>query len=630
VVEAGRARDAWGAVVALVVFAAYLASTAPTPYLLDSAELAAAAFGLGVAHPPGEALALLWGKLFTLLPLGSVAFRVGVSQAVAGAAAAWLVFHLTQTLIDRVDPGGVVMSPLRSLLAGAAALAFALAPGTVLNSNRPEVYALATALALAALAATTSVAADPAAGVPPAPSAAAQAGSGALDARSAVLGALLVGLGVANHPLVAGLAGVGAVAAALPLLGPRAPAARGRLVLLVLAAFAVGLAALAYLPARAAALYAAGAPADTIVWGDARSTAGWWWIVSGRTFLNKSEIVHTGSAPELLPFAIGEEVGLPLLLLALAGLYHVVRSPRARRPGLPLAIALAGSALAAVGAGFDPHNPDIRGYLGVALAGTAILGVAGLTAVVAPIGRRWVATVAAAALTAAATWHALPIPTRVDLHAAAAADTIAAEMLAEVPPRAAVLTSHFETGFLVGYQRLVEARRPDVAWIHLGFVRGPGYADRLSAAHPDLAATMAAHRRADLTAGQLRALPRPVRLEPDQHLRPDLQAHLTPAGHLWQLPPPRPARTAPTARTDPSSAPPPLSPAQRAEAQRDRQVRGFLGWRAYVDSTLACHLRLSATAARRLADLTSLLPHDTRAATLLTHCPALHLQSQRP
>ena len=67
--------------VALLAFAVYVLTAAPAPYLLDSAELAAASFGLGVAHPPGEPVALLWGKLFTLLPLGSVAFKV---VAVAG------------------------------------------------------------------------------------------------------------------------------------------------------------------------------------------------------------------------------------------------------------------------------------------------------------------------------------------------------------------------------------------------------------------------------------------------------------------------------------------------------------------------------------------------------------------
>ena len=71
--------------VSLAAFAAYVLCATPTAYPLDSAELATAAFGLGVAHPPGEEASLLWAKLFTLLPLGGVAFKVALSQAAAGA-----------------------------------------------------------------------------------------------------------------------------------------------------------------------------------------------------------------------------------------------------------------------------------------------------------------------------------------------------------------------------------------------------------------------------------------------------------------------------------------------------------------------------------------------------------------
>jgi hypothetical protein len=58
------------------------------------------------------------------------------------------------------------------------------------------------------------------------------------DARPAFVAALLIGLGVGNHSLVAGLVGLGAVAAALPLLARSS--SRTRLLALSLAAFAVG------------------------------------------------------------------------------------------------------------------------------------------------------------------------------------------------------------------------------------------------------------------------------------------------------------------------------------------------------------------------------------------------------
>src|SRR6185436_18302047 len=165
------------------------------------------------------------------------------------------------------------------------------------------------------------------------------------------------------------------------------------------------------------------------------------------------------------------------------------------------------------------------------------------------------AALAAASLTRFPSGSAYP-----GLRHAAAADRMTGQLLAELPPRAALLTAHFESAFLVGYQRLVEGRRPDVAWAHLGFVAHPGAAVRLGAAEPDLRAVLAARSTANLTALDGR---RPVRLEPDDHLPRDLRAKLVPAGSTWKLPDVRPSAL---------TAPPAIA---FAEAATDRQVRGF-------------------------------------------------------
>jgi len=148
--------------------------------------------------------------------------------------------------------------------------------------------------------------------------------------------------------------------------------------------------------------------------------------------------------------------------------------------------------VAALIGGLAPANPDNRGYLELPLrwlryfSGAAILF--GLT-VFSPH-----------AFAPAAGWLLLvlaisrfPQPNQYPgLRDSTAADAATGQMLAHLPPRAALLTNHFETAFLVGYQRLVEARRPDVAWAHLAFVGGPGYAERVSLAEPDLAASIEA------------------------------------------------------------------------------------------------------------------------------------------
>jgi hypothetical protein len=581
---------AWGAfVVAGLAFVAYALCATPAPYFLDSAELAAATFGLGLAHPPGEVTALLWGKLFDLLPLGNVAFRAALSQAVAGALAALLVYALTLAAADWLDRGEKLDPITRVLVAAATALMFAFAPGVVIVCNRAEVYALQTALSLAALWLALRAARG-------------------RDARLALVAAVLIGLGVANHSLLAGLVGLGAVTAALPLLAEKPR----RMIVLALLAFLAGMTIHAYLPLRAAALF--GAPdhaADNVVWGDPRSWRGLWWVVSAHTFAVKQAVVQGQSTPGDLPFLPMEELGEVFALLAPAGIYFLLRRRDSRFAGLALLVAAAGSMVAALIGGLTPSNPDIRGYLGPAFAlvavfsGTAILF--GLTGLRLARLRPLLAT-----LLLVSALSRFPQPSQYPgLRNFTAGDAAAGQVLAHLPPRAALFTNHFETAFLVGYQRLVEARRPDVAWAHLAFVGGPGYAERMGQAEPELAPSLQAYRRGDFSVEVLRALDarRPVRIEPDIALPQALRQQLVPSGELWGLSLSADSNNVTT-----------LAPWMLAEAKSDPQARGYLGWRAYIDAVWACDKHSAERAHLRFAELESLLPSDARFKELKARC----------
>ncbi len=591
---------AW--LVAAVVFAAYGVMMAPSPYLLDSAELAAASFGLGIAHPPGEAVALLWGKLFCLLPIGGVAFRVGLGQAAAGAGAAVLVYRLAARVIAHSDAGAALGVMARVLLAAAAALVFAFAPGVVGVAVRPEVYALQSALSLAALLAALRAGDD-------------------RDPRFALLAALLLGLGVANHPLVAGLVGTGAVAAALPLLFPEQRGLRVRLVGLSVIALCTGALVFAYLPARAAALFSGAAAApDAVAWGDARTPSGLWWVLAAKTFAAKAGLVHQATSAADTPFALIEELGLPVCMLAIGGGYLLVRARHTRRLGVALVVSLAGALGAAALAGFDPGNPDIRGYLGVGLAVLAVLVAALLALVLARVRLASARAICAAALLLLAGAGAATAVPACGLRHARSADVVAGDLLTALPARAALLTSYFETAFLLAYQRGVEGRRPDVAWAHLGFAAQPGYADRIGRAEPDLAPLLAAQAAGALDQGTVAALAarRPVRAEPDSQLKPALRDRLVPTelAGVWAL-------AVDGVPASPTSSPAwPLSADLVAEAARDRQVRGFIGWRLYLDAELACARGFTDVATARLRQLDHLLPNDVRVAQLHQRCRA--------
>jgi hypothetical protein len=583
----------WGAIgVGFAAFAAYVLCATPTAYPLDSAELATAAFGLGVAHPPGEETTLLFAKLFTLLPLGSIAFKVALSQAAAGALATVLVFLLVleamQTLAFVTESTG---EGTRVALAAASALAFAYAPGVVVVSNRAEVYAVQTALSLGVLWLALRAHAS-------------------ADARLAFVAALLIGLGVGNHSLVAGLTGLGAVAAALPLLWRST--ARTRLLGLSLAAFAAGLLVHAYLPLRAGALFAAADHGmDNVVWGDARTWRGFWWVVSAQTFAEKAAVVHGNASPWNLPFLPIEELGTVFALLAPAGAYFLLRRAASRVAGLSVLVGAAGAMVAALVGGLDPSNPDIRGYLGPAFALIAVLSGIAMAVGTAFFRARRLRAVLVLVFLAGALSR-LPSPGQYPgLRHACAADFEVRGILSALPPRTALFTHHFETGFLVGYQRFVEGARPDVAWTHLAFASGPGYAERAVAARPELGPVMDAAIRHTGLPEQWATLDeaRPVRIEPDAVTPPEVRRALGPAGELWA-----------PARNTSQAAVSPMPDWVLGEAAQDRQVRSYLAWRHYIDAVWSCDLGFIERAHERFAELERLVPADERFRALRATC----------
>lgn len=93
---------------ALLVFAfaiiAYCLTLAPTVTFIDSGELIAAAYTLGVAHPPGTPLYILIAHVFTLFPAGTVAKHVGLCSAIfAALAAATLVVSSAKILPSSLE-----------------------------------------------------------------------------------------------------------------------------------------------------------------------------------------------------------------------------------------------------------------------------------------------------------------------------------------------------------------------------------------------------------------------------------------------------------------------------------------------------------------------------------------------
>jgi len=108
----------------------YLSTICPTVYSGDSGELTAAAYCLGIPHPTGYPLYVLAGKIFCMIPLGSIAFRMNFMSAVLVA----MAVTLTCSLIRDMASSGT------GALVGA--LILGLTPSVWGQATSAEVYAL--------------------------------------------------------------------------------------------------------------------------------------------------------------------------------------------------------------------------------------------------------------------------------------------------------------------------------------------------------------------------------------------------------------------------------------------------------------------------------------------------------
>ena len=108
----------------------YLLTLSPYVGRADTFEFQVTALRLGIAHPTGYPLYVLLGKLFTLLPFGTLAWKVNLTAAVCAAGAVGLVYLLIHRLTQR---------PTIAVLA---ALALAWSSSVWSQAIIAEVYAL--------------------------------------------------------------------------------------------------------------------------------------------------------------------------------------------------------------------------------------------------------------------------------------------------------------------------------------------------------------------------------------------------------------------------------------------------------------------------------------------------------
>src|SRR5689334_20017792 len=220
------------AITSAAVFVLYVLTLAPSTAMWDTSEYIAAAYTLGLPHPPGNPLFVLIGRVFSILPIApTVAVRINLLAAICSAVSAGMWFLITERVlvswfVERWQRilGGVIAAVI-------GATAFTVWNQSVVNEKVYTVSLMGIAI-ISWLMVRWCDAPD-----------------GRKADRILVLVAYLCGLGYANH--MAGMLAAPAAGLAVVVRRPQT-FLRWRLLLACLGALALGVTPFAMQPIRAA------------------------------------------------------------------------------------------------------------------------------------------------------------------------------------------------------------------------------------------------------------------------------------------------------------------------------------------------------------------------------------------
>ncbi len=428
-------------VTAILTFIVYSLTVAPdltwAHYGADGGELITAAVTLGVPHPPGYPLYVILGKLVSLFPAGTVAYRFNLFSALCMAAAAGLISSFVATMLKTTSArlhfpqiGGVQPNKRgNTAVSLAAGLTFALVPLVWQQAVIAEVYALNMLVVSALL---WSIMRPP-------------------PLRSTSLTGLLLGLAITTH-----LTSL--------LLAPLALFSVGRRHLKPFAlASLAGLTPFLFLP-----LFASGN--SPVVWGGSFTVRGWWWLASATIYRpNVLALPADLWAGRLSAWSQEPTLWIAVALLALVA-YR--RQLLKRQLGFMFTPTLATISFYLLYS-FTYNAPDALVLTLPALAllsmlaGIALQGV-GALALILPL--------------------ALLVLNfqQIDLSNRASGRALAEPALRVAPPNAIILTSGDRTTFTFWYLRHVEKQRQDVIVVDENLLAFDWYRARLAADNPSI------------------------------------------------------------------------------------------------------------------------------------------------
>src|SRR4051794_8857729 len=480
----------------LVALVVYSWTLAPAVTLTDSGELTVAAYGLGVAHPPGFPLWVMLAHLASLLPVGSVAVRINFSSAVfAALACATLTLVVAELLITvsccaprrRRNKAGRQGSDIESSNAdGLLIFAPAVGAGLLMAFSRTlwsyatvtEVYTLNALLILLVFFSVVrwrrliiETQSDFSVTV-------------ATDDAWIYASAFVFGVAMGVHHVT--------VALTLPAIAVVVYRTEGlkfftsrRVLYAALISIGALILVYSYLPWAASR-------SPAMNWGNPRSLQEIWWHITGRqyrVFFSFSSAAMGAQFVEFCGMALREFgfAWLPLtLFLAVAGLTSARKRDRTAFWFL-LLIVLADLAYAL---SYEIAEDKDAYYLPafIAIAISAGLGIQWFIQVAA--SRRsaiWTSSVAAvtAVILTSATAFGANWPFNNRRHYFIADDYVE-NLFSTIAPNGLMLTEDWQVASPMFYAQEIEQRRRDVKVVDINLLRRSWYFDYLKHAHPDM------------------------------------------------------------------------------------------------------------------------------------------------
>jgi tetratricopeptide (TPR) repeat protein len=433
-----RSRDSLiAAALGVAFFIVYLAGACRTIYAGDSGELVTAVAVLGIPHPSGYPLYVLTGKLLTtLLPVGSIAFRMSIFSALCAAAACSILYL-------------IVVQLTKSRLAGVtSALLLAFSGSFWGEANIQRVYSLNALF----VAVTTLLV---------------YRWLEKRDDRLLIAAFFTCALGAANHTF---MAVYGIALLVFAFASDRALIRRLKTILLCGAAGAIGLLPYAYLPIRSRMN-------PTLDWGNPETLQNFLKVVSRSEFWDRRW--YRGAA-DLLPIgwdllrSFASELMIAGVVLVILGVVASFRKMTGRIACPPKAVA--GFALLIIFANFlamafHGSRSDLfiwhRYYIPAYLMAALLAGL-GTAALLERIPRKIGYAVLAIPLTMLILGYRANDRSRYRI-----AQDFSETLLSTLPPGSTLIASDDNILFVLMYLLYAEHRRPDVDLV----LEGVGGAD---------------------------------------------------------------------------------------------------------------------------------------------------------